>query len=197
MAHSLPNAERLCVAIVTGPHGVRGGVRLKSFTAAPADVGAYGELGDESGARRFPIRVLGMAGGAVLAKLGGVETREAAEALKGLRLFLDRAALPAPAPEEYYHADLIGLAARLACGTPLGRVAAIWDFGAGESLEIVAGDGRSHLVPFTRAAVPVIDLALGAVVIEPPAGLFDKPEPPAPAAQQAALAAEILGGEVP
>lgn len=166
---------RVCLGVITAPHGVRGWVRLKSFTAVPEAVAAYGPLEDEAGARRFVLTLKGMGKGVLLAEIEGVADRTAAERLKGTRLYLPRAALPAPGAEEYYHADLIGLAAVLADGTPLGRVAAIHGYGAGDSLEIARPAGPPVIVPFTRAAVPDIDIAAGRLVIAPPAGLLDAP----------------------
>ncbi len=112
-----------------------------------------------------------------------------------MRLYVGRDRLPAADDEEFYHADLIGLAATLADGTPFGTVAAVWDFGAGDSVEIELPDGKTIMVPFTKEAVPVVDLPAGRVVIEPPAGLFDKPEPPASIEEQGMVAAEILAPE--
>ena len=170
-----PPQKRVCVGVITGPHGVRGAVRLKSFTAEPADIARYGPLEEESGERRFALRLIGNAKGVLIAKLADVEDRDRAEALRGLRLYLPRAALPPPGEEEYYHADLIGLEAVRGDGTPIGRVRAVHDFGAGDTLEIVrpAGEGPPAMVPFTRAVVPVVDLNLGRVVIDPPPGLLD------------------------
>lgn len=173
----MPGAERVCVGIITGPQGVRGAVRVKSFTAAPEAVAAYGPVEDEAGTRRFELRVVGKAKGVVVATLPGVADRDAAAALKGLRLYVARDALPPPEEDEFYHADLLGLAAELADGTVLGRVRAVHDFGAGDSLEIAPEAGTPLLVPFTRAAVPVIDLAGGRIVVEPPEGLLSSPSP--------------------
>jgi len=186
-------AKRLCVGIVTGPHGIRGAVRVKSFTADPADLGAYGPVSDETGTRHFAVRVVGMMKGVVLAELGGIADRNAAEALKGLHLYVDRAQLPEADAEEFYHADLLGLQARLADGTALGSVTGLYDFGAGESVEITGARGEVTMVPFTKAAIPAIDLAGGTLTIDPPTGLFDKPAPPASLADQERAAAEALG----
>src|SRR6266571_4687660 len=124
-----PAAKRVCVGIVTGAHGVRGAMRIKSFTAEPADVVRYGPLEDESGQKQFKLHFVGTAKGVVLAKVAGVVDRDQAEALRGLRLYLSRAALPPPGKEEYYHTDLIGLEAVLGDGTFVGRVHAVHDFG--------------------------------------------------------------------
>src|SRR5689334_4299109 len=133
--------KRVCVGVVTGAHGVRGAVRLKSFTAEPGDIARYGPLEDERGERRFRPRLTGSAKGVVVAKLPGIDDRDQAEALRGLRLYLPRAALPPPGEDEYYHVDLIGLAAALADGTCLGTVRAVHDFGAGDTLEIERAEG--------------------------------------------------------
>jgi 16S rRNA processing protein RimM len=160
--------ERLCVGVIAGAHGVRGLVKIKSFTADPANLTAYGPLTDESGARRYQVAVTGRAKGVLLARIEGVGDRDAARALSGARLYVARAALPEPEDEEYYHADLIGLAVEDRAGAPLGRVAAVQNFGAGDILEIERPDQGALLVPFTKAAVPLVDPAGGRVVVEPP-----------------------------
>ena len=168
-----PPGKRVCLGIITGAHGVRGAVRVKSFTADPKDVARYGPLEDESGERRWSLGLMRSAKGVVVCRVGGVADRNGADALRGLRLYLPRAALPPTAEEEYYHADLIGLQALLADGTTLGQVRSIHDFGAGDTLEIVRPAGPSAMVPFTRAIVPVVDLAAGRLVVDPPPGLLE------------------------
>jgi 16S rRNA processing protein RimM len=165
--------EKVCLGTIVGVHGVQGAVRIKSFTADPADVAAYGAVSDESGARRFEVKVLGQARGAVLARLSGVADRNAAEALRGLRLYVDRAALPATKEDEYYHADLIGLPVETREGAALGRVRAVHNFGAGDILELRGDDGRELLLPFSDAVVPHVDLAAGRIVAVPPASLLE------------------------
>src|SRR5436305_8748806 len=142
--------KRVCVGVVAGAHGVRGAVRIKSFTANPEDVAGYGPLEDESGRQRFSLRLVGATKGVLIGWLSGVADRDRAEALRGLRLYLARAALPPTEEEEFYHADLIGLAAVLADGAPLGQVKAVHDFGAGDTLEIERPEGPPAMVPFTR-----------------------------------------------
>jgi 16S rRNA processing protein RimM len=164
----------VCVGVVTGAHGVTGAVRIKSFTARPEDIAAYGPLADEGGVRRLELRIVGAARGVLIGRFTGIDDRNRAEALRGLRLYLSRAALPPPDKEEYYHADLIGLDAVLADGTSLGRVRAVHDFGAGDTLEIAGVGAPPAMVPFTRAVVPEIDLAAGRLVVDPPPGLFDE-----------------------
>jgi 16S rRNA processing protein RimM len=165
--------DRICVGIVVGVHGVRGVVRIKSFTADPADVAAYGPVADESGARRFGIEAVGTARGAVLARLSGVGDRNAAEALKGLRLYVPRAALPPANEDEYYHADLIGLPVETREGARLGTVGAVHNFGAGDILEVRRVEGGDVLLPFTEAVVPEVDLAAGRIIADPPPDLLD------------------------
>ncbi len=188
-------AAPLCLGVITGAHGVHGRVRIKSFTADPAAIGDYGPLADESGTGVFEIRVTGETRGQVIAEIAGVRGRDAAETLKGTRLFVVRAVLPPPGEDEFYHADLIGLAAEIAGTGGSGRVVAIEDFGAGPVLEI-EHDGRRTLVPFTRDAVPTVDLSGGRIVIAPLAGLFGGagPDPGEDGAHGAAAAANTAGG---
>jgi 16S rRNA processing protein RimM len=167
--------KRVCVGAVGAAHGVRGAVRIKSFTARPEDIARYGPLEDETGERHFTLRITGAAKGVLIAQLSGVADRNRAEALRGLRLYLPRAALPPPADEEYYHADLIGLDAVLPDGTAVGQVRAVHDFGAGDTLEIARPEGPPAVVPFTKAVVPEVDLTAGRLVIDPPPGLLDGP----------------------
>jgi len=166
----------VCVGAVAGAHGVRGAVKIKSFTAAPEDVARYGPLEDESGERQFSLRLIGAGKGVLIGHLSGIADRNQAEAARGLRLYLPRAALPPTEEDEYYHADLIGLAAVLTDGTPLGAVRTVHDFGAGDTLEIDRPEGPPVMVPFTRAIVPSVDLAAGRLVVDPPPGLLDEPE---------------------
>jgi 16S rRNA processing protein RimM len=170
-------SARICMGIVGAPHGVRGAVRIKSFTDEPDAIARYGTLEDESGERKFTLRFVGAAkgDGMVVAQLSGVADRDRAEALRGLRLYAPRAALPATAEDEFYYADLVGLTAALEDGAKLGTVIAVHDFGAGDVIEIERDAGALVLVPFTRAAVPIVDIAGGRVVIDPPDGLFDPP----------------------
>ena len=169
--------RRICLGVVTGPQGVQGAVRIKPFTEVPENVARYGPVEDEAGERRFELRLIGTAKGVVIVRVSGVESRDQAETLRGLRLYLPRAALPETEPDEYYHADLIGLEAVLEDGTPVGRVRAIHDFGAGDTLELVRTSAPPVMVPFTRAVVPHVELAQRRLVLDPPPGLLDDGEP--------------------
>jgi 16S rRNA processing protein RimM len=166
-----PNPDLVCVAVIAAAHGLRGALRLRCFTADPASVAAYGPVCDRSGRELFALKVIGAARDGVIARATGVGTREAAERLRGTELFVPRARLPAPAADEFYHVDLIGLEAVDGAGRHLGRVVAVANHGAGDVLEIAPERGETLLVPFTRAAVPEIDLAQGRIVVEPPVEL--------------------------
>ena len=164
----------VCLGVVTAAHGVQGAVRIRSFTEAPEDIVRYGTLTDETGTRSFDLRLVGTAKGVVIVRIAGIDDRNQAEALRGLRLHLPRAALPQTEAEEYYHADLIGLEAGLGAGTPVGRVRAIHDFGAGDTLEVTRPGMPPVMVPFTRAVVPIVEPAAGRLVLDPPPGLLDE-----------------------
>jgi 16S rRNA processing protein RimM len=181
-----PLGERLLVGVITGAQGIRGAVRIKSFTAEPASVAGYGPVTDEAGTRRFALKIVGQSKGVVIGKLAGVDDRNQAEALKGTRLYIGRDQLPPADEDEFYHADLIGLTARLVDGGTLGIVRAVHDFGAGDALDIELDGGGSVVVPFTRATVPKVDLAGRMVLIDPPVGLFEPPGPEVPSRQPAA-----------
>jgi 16S rRNA processing protein RimM len=167
-------SKLVCLGVVTAAHGVQGAVRIRSFTEAPEDIVRYGTLTDEIGTRSFDLRLVGTAKGVVIVRIAGIDDRNQAEALRGLRLHLPRAALPQTEAEEYYHADLIGLEAVLGDGTPVGRVRAIHDFGAGDTLEVTRPGAPPVMVPFTRAVVPIVEPAVGRLVLDPPPGLLDE-----------------------
>lgn len=148
--------------------GLKGEIRLKSHTADPAAIAGYGPLTAKDG-RRFEITSLRQANEVVVVRLKGVTTREQAEALTNLDLFVPRAVLGQTEDEdEFFHADLIGLRAETAAGEPLGTVAALYDFGAGDMIEIRPARGKPLVYPFTKAVVPVVDLSGGRIVVAPP-----------------------------
>ena len=165
--------DRVCVGAIAGSFGVRGEVRLKSFCAEPEAIATYGPLATEDGAREFSVRIVRSVKNGFAARLGGVATKEQADALKGTRLYVDRDRLPAPADDEYYHADLIGLDVFDTGGTRLGRVKSVLNHGATDLLEIHGpGLKQTILLPFTLAAVPTVDLSAGRIIADPPDGLF-------------------------
>ena len=170
-------AAPICVARIGAAHGVRGAVKLWTFTEDPLAVKRYGPLVTKDGARQFEVTSAREAKGHLVATLRGIATREEAERLNGVELYVARDKLPATDEDEYYHADLIGLVAVNAANEPLGRVIAIHNFGAGDIIEIAPPHGATMLLPFTNAVVPSVDLASGRVVIEMPAEIDgDTPE---------------------
>lgn len=166
-------APRVCLGQIGAAHGVRGEVRLRSFTAQPPAIASYGPLETEDG-RVFEIEELRPAKDHFVARFAGVRDRTAAERLANLKLYVPRERLPEPRQsDEFYHADLIGLAAVDGTGRQLGTVVALHNFGAGDLVEVQRPGHRSTVIlPFTEAAVPIVDIAGGRIVIDPPEGLL-------------------------
>ena len=164
--------DRICVGAIAGSFGVQGEVRLKSFCADPAAIAAYGPLFTEDGAQSFTIKLTRAVSGGLGARIAGVTTKEQADALRGVSLYVDRAKLPHLPDDEFYHTDLIGLAAHDTGGALIGTVQAVHNHGAGDLLEITgAGLKTALLLPFTQAAVPTVDLAAKRIVVDLPEGL--------------------------
>lgn len=159
---------QICIARIGAPHGVRGAVKLWTFTEDPLAVTRYGKLSTKDGSRQFEVANARETKGHLVAMLKGVATREDAERLNGIELYVARDRLPATDADEYYHTDLIGLAAVTAANEAIGRVTAIHNFGAGDIIEIAPAHGPALLLPFTNAVVPTVDIAGGRVVIEFP-----------------------------
>ena len=166
-------ASRILVGEFGRPHGVRGLVHVRSYTAEPAAIAAYGPLSDEGGARTFALKWLAEG----LVQVEGIADRDAAAKLTGTRLYVARDALPAPDEDEFYLADRIGLRAETAAGESLGTVLAVEDFGAGTVVTLRDANGRDTSLPFTRAVVPVVEVAAGRIVVAPPAELVVAPQP--------------------
>ncbi len=165
--------KRICVGAIMGAYGVRGEVRLKSFCATPEDIAAYAPLTDEAGQREFRLKLTRPISKGFAARIEGIRTKEEADALRGTRLLAPRAALPALPDDEFYHADLIGLRVLDTGGAPLGEVIAVHNHGAGDLLEIRPdAGGDTILLPFTREAVPTVDLAAGRLIADPPEGII-------------------------
>jgi len=160
--------SQICVARIGVAHGVRGAVKLWTFTEDPLAVKHYGPLSTKDGARQFEVTHVREAKDHLVATLKGVASREDAERLNGIELYIARDKLPETDEDEYYHADLIGLAAVNAANEAIGRVIAIHNFGAGDIIEIAPASGPTLLLPFTNAVVPTVDLANRRVVIELP-----------------------------
>jgi 16S rRNA processing protein RimM len=160
--------QKICVARIGAAHGVRGQVRLWTFTDDPFAVKHYGPLSTKDGTRQFEVTSAREAKDHLVATLKGVMTRNEAENLNGVELYVAREQLPETDEGEYYHADLIGLAAVTPDNGPVGRVVAIHNFGAGDIIEIAPPQGATMLLPFTNAVVPTVDIAGGRVVIQLP-----------------------------
>jgi 16S rRNA processing protein RimM len=162
-------AGRICLGVIAGAHGLDGAVLIRSYTADPASIGSYGKLQDAEGKRTFKLKVRRVTAKGVIVRLDGIADRTQAEGLRGIELYVERAALPEPDEDEVYVADLIGLRVEGKDGTQLGTVSRMDNYGAGEVMEVTLVSGGALLLPFTRAAVPVVDIAGGRVVVDPPA----------------------------
>lgn len=166
----------VCVGAIAGAYGVKGEVRLKSFCADPAAIADYAPLQTEDGSRQFSVRLTGQIANGLTARLGGIASKEAADALRGTRLYAPRDRLPALGDDEFYHADLIGLSVLDTGGRRLGKVSAVLNHGAGDLIEVQGpGLGDGVLLPFTVAVVPTVDLAKGVLIADPPEGLLPDP----------------------
>lgn len=184
----------LLLGVVIGAQGVRGEVKVKTFTGEPEVLGDYGPLQDASATRTYQLKVLRLSkGDVVIARIKGVEDRNAAEALKGTELYIQRSALPQAGEGEFYFADLVGLTAMMS-GRVLGRVSAVHNYGAGDMLEVKTDSGRSAMVPFTDDAVPDVNLAAGTVTVEPAFWLGAPETEEDRKAEAAERAAEQAGG---
>jgi 16S rRNA processing protein RimM len=174
----MADGARICLGQIGAAHGVRGEVRLRSFTAEPEAIVAYGPLETEDG-RVVQIKLLRAAKDHFVAQIKGVADRSAAEQLTNVKLYVPRERLPKPsAPDEFYHADLIGLAVVDRAGAARGTVVAVHNFGAGDLIEVRPPDGRvTQMLPFDAATVPVVDLAARQLVVVEPE--MDKEPPPA------------------
>ena len=164
------SARLVQLGVFGAAQGVRGEVRVKSYTEDPKAIGAYGALIDRAGARAFVFESLrALKDDMLVARVKGVSTREGAEALNGVEIFARREQLPPPAADEFYYDDLVGLAAATREGASLGRVVALSNYGAGDILEIAPeGGAETLLMPFTRSVAVEIDFAAGRIVIAPP-----------------------------
>ena len=172
----MSDAHLVCLGAIAGAYGVRGEVRIKSFTERPDQIAAYGPLLSEDGETIFTLEnVRPLKSDMLAARVAEVKTREAAEALKGSRLYAPRDALPDAGDDEFYYEDLIGLAAVHVDGRPMGEVRAVYDHGAGDLLELhkIPGVNGARLIPFTKDSVPEVDLKARRVIISPPEALLE------------------------
>lgn len=166
-------SDMVCVGAIAGAYGVRGELRVKSYCAAPEDVATYGPLRSEDGTRAFTLALLHPIKNGFAARIAEVATKEEADALKGTALYAHRDQLPALPDDEFYHADLIGLAVHDTGGALLGKVKSVQNHGADDLLELqLAGSSDTTFLPFTKAGVPTVDLASGRIVADPPLGVL-------------------------
>lgn len=167
-APSSTEATLVAVGVITGAQGIRGQVKLRSFTTDPYAITEYGALMNATGSKRYDIRIDGANKGGLFATIKGVNDRNAAEAMKGTELFADKANIPPADEDEFYYDELIGLEVRDATGTALGRVAAMYDFGAGDIIEISLTAGGKEMYPFTKQNFPEIHVKDGYITAELP-----------------------------
>ncbi len=169
------DARRVCLGRAIGARGLKGEVRIKTFTQDPLAIGNYGPLQNEAGVRQFEISNVKAIKDGVVARLKGVSTREEADALKGVEFYVERARLPDISDDStYYFEDLIGMVAINENGSALGQVVSVQNFGAGDLLEVrPATGGATVLVPFTKEIVPDIDREAGWMLMQPPEGIFE------------------------
>jgi 16S rRNA processing protein RimM len=166
-------ADKICVGAIAGAFGVQGEVRIKSFTAVPHEIAEYNPLTSEDG-RSFEVMLTREVKNGFAAIVSGIDSKEEADALKGVQLFVPRDRLPHLPDDEFYHSDLIGLEVFDTGGASLGKVKAVMNHGASDLLELlVPGQSNTVLLPFTQAAVPTVDLASGRIIADPPDGLLD------------------------
>ncbi len=163
----------VCVGAITTAHGVRGCVKVKSFTRNAADFAAFGPLCDASAKRSFKVNIVGKNKDLFLVQIDGVTDRNAAEALRGTELFVSRSELPETAEDEFYYADLVGMTSKSPEGRVLGKVAAVYNFGAGDMLEI---EGVEDFISFCKRNVPEVDLKSREMIVRLPESVEAKPE---------------------
>lgn len=164
----MENKERVCLGAIVGVHGIKGEVKVKSFTEIVEDIDQYGPVEDKPGSRKFNIKVTGYSKGILRVKIKGVDDRNASESLIGTELYVSRDVLPELEEDEFYHADLIGLDVKLlSSGEIIGKVSGVYNFGAGDVLEIkLKASGKLEIIPFTKAYVPDVKIKEGYIIVE-------------------------------
>ncbi|MDR1026017.1 MAG: ribosome maturation factor RimM [Lactobacillus sp.] len=151
--------NKICLGVITGVHGIKGEVKVKSFTEIPEDIDQYGQVESQDGSKKFDIKVVGNSKELLRVKIKGVDDRNAAESLKGTEFYVSRDLLPDLDEEEFYHTDLIGLNVKSPDGEVIGKVLALYNFGAGDLIEIkFNSDNKVEMIPFTLAYVPEINI---------------------------------------
>ncbi|MDC9700860.1 MAG: ribosome maturation factor RimM [Alphaproteobacteria bacterium] len=162
------NDRLILIGVVVGVHGVRGDVKLRSFTSVPADIASYGSLMDSAGVFSVEILSLKAIGELFVATLRGVRDRDGAESLRGIELFVPRSRFPETDEDDWYYADLIGIDVVGIDGKSFGTVTAVDDHGAGAFLEVTCSDGSIDFLSFSRRFVPHVDISAGRLIVTPP-----------------------------
>lgn len=169
----MKQSDLICIGAIIGAFGIKGELRVKSFCANPADIGNYGPLSNETGSDTYDLRIVAPVKGGFSCRIKGVQYKDQADALKGVRLYTNRENLPNLPDDEFYHADLVGLDVYDTGGEKLGQITAVHDHGAGDFLEITGkGIKNTVLLPFTHEAIPTVDLKAGRIITDPPKGVF-------------------------
>lgn len=169
--HQAPSSSEVplvAVGVITGAHGIKGQVKLRSFTNNPQDIENYTPLLNDSGTRRFELQIDGETRQGLIATIKGIKDRNTAEVLKGTQLFTEKSKLPPAEEEEFYYDELIGQEVRDNAGAVLGKVVALYDFGAGDIIEIKMAAGSKEMYPFTRQNFPEIHSKEGYILAELP-----------------------------
>ena len=162
-------SRRILLGEISGAHGIRGELLVRSYAGEPQDIAAYGPLEDESGARTVTLSVARVTPKGVIARVAGIADRTDAEKLKGLKLYVERAKLPKANEDEFYHADLIGLQVADPGGVEIGAIIGVPNYGAGDLLEVRLKDSKqTELIPLTKACVPSIDFDRGIAIVVMP-----------------------------
>lgn len=175
--------RRVLLGEISGVHGIRGDILVRTYTATPEAIASYGPLTDATGSKTFALTIARVTDKGVVARIQGISDRTAAEVLRGTKLFVERERLPEAEAAEYYHADLIGLRAIAEDGAHLGEIVAVQNFGAGDLLELKPLAGSSEFIPFEDQWVPHVDLANGTIVIRDLPSTGDEEEEPEPGDQ--------------
>lgn len=169
-------SDLIIVGTIAGSYGVRGELRIKSFCAVPEDIETYSPLTDATGTRSFALALIHPIKNGFSARIADVATKEEADALRGIELFARRDQMPSLPDDEFYHADLMGLDVYDTGGTLLGRVKTVQNHGADDLLELqLSGSSATTFLPFTKSAVPTVDLAARRIVADPPEGILPEP----------------------
>lgn len=170
------HSKRILLGEISGVHGIRGDILVRTYTATPDAIATYGPLTDAAGTKTFSLKIVRVTDKGVVARIAGISDRTTAETLRGTKLFIAREKLPETGASEFYHSDLIGLNAFAEDNTPIGKIVSVQNFGAGDLLELQPPEGASEFIPFEDQWVPKVDLSARTVVIRRPPSNGDETE---------------------